>query len=113
MVKGRRYRYIFFRVSPSISDQELEQVVKLMRFDARNEQSVVFPQRIRLMQKDGLWGIVRCAHCDKPYVLSKLNSEVFVVREKKVRMETIASSGTIRSLRTRYSLPKKEKSECG
>lgn len=61
--------------------------------------SVRFPQRIRLIQAEDDWGVVRCAHVDKDLVLPLCNQSYDLKDGMKVSLMSQWASGTLRALR--------------
>jgi RNase P/RNase MRP subunit POP5 len=86
--RGRR-RYIAFEAPPGVwTEDRLQLMLK--------EEGVRRSLRpLKLIQFDGTRGIVRCMHLDKEGTLSLLSSF-------DSKMRTLATSGTLKALRTRY-----------
>lgn len=86
--RGRR-RYIAFEAPPGVwTEDRLQLMLK--------EEGVRRSLRpLKLIQFDGTRGIVRCMHLDKEGTLSLLSSF-------GNRMRPLATSGTLKALRTRY-----------
>jgi len=55
---------------------------------------------MRLIQFNGKAGILKCNHIEKEKMMYLLNS-IEMISSEKVEVNTIATSGTLRSLRTK------------
>jgi RNase P/RNase MRP subunit POP5 len=93
--RGRR-RYIAFNVEPRAND---ESILAYLRC-AADRIGVKAP---KVIQFDGTFGIVRTSPAEKEAMIGALNGtgEGFAVR-------TLATSGTLRTLRERFGKPKAE-----
>ena len=95
MVKDKtgRVRYILFRLSEGKASRY--QLIERLKELSRGEQPW-------LTVYTGTYGILRCRHCQKEEMIELLGSLGWAGREKNViRIETVATSGTIRKLKRR------------
>ena len=104
IVKGRRYRYIYFTYQCEKSQVTFTEVDDLIRCRAWDTAEMQFPKRIRLMQFNGREGIVRCAHVDQKKVIDGLNRLTVGKSGNKYGFSTQGCSGTLRALRNKYKL---------
>lgn len=89
--RGRR-RYVIFRVEGGpIDGRHLSQVLR-REFEKGHEP--------KLIQFDGRLGIVRCPHDKRREVTERLNR----ISQEGLRIVTLRSSGTLKSLRERYPI---------
>jgi RNase P/RNase MRP subunit POP5 len=92
-VKGRR-RYIAFRITGNerISLEELETILK--------EAYVGYLSRIpKIIEFDGTYGIIRCSNLEKEKAIEMLNR--IKLGKGRCNIETLKTSGTLKSLRSR------------
>ncbi len=88
--RGRR-RYIAFRVDSMISDGELLAILN----------ATLTPLGIKVpkvMQFNGRMGILRCSPLDKDKVISALTER----KDRRNKIETLSTSGTLLTLREKY-----------
>ena len=95
--EGRRRRYIGFNLSTaeSIEKNELIDVV-------REQCTTLFKKDFKemglfIVRFNGEQGIIRCKHIEKDNTI-KLLTSIGKIGSKKVKIDTIATSGTIKSL---------------
>jgi len=100
IVKGnRRKRYIGF----VLINESDEQIVKSeIRNEIQKRCLELFDKkpdnvRIDIIQFDGEKGIVRCGHTQKEDMIKLLNS-IDSISNKKVKIKTVGTSGTIKKL---------------
>ncbi|MGD0057395.1 MAG: Rpp14/Pop5 family protein [Methanomassiliicoccales archaeon] len=94
--RGRR-RYIAFRVlcESCVSNDDLFRTLG----DAWDRSGTKAP---KLIEFDGTLGIVRCSNLEKEKtleILTRLDS----IAQKKVKVELLRTSGTLKTLRKRYA----------
>ncbi|MBM4237346.1 MAG: hypothetical protein FJ151_02545 [Euryarchaeota archaeon] len=92
--RGRR-RYIAFRLSPggAVSGEEFASALNKAAAGS-------FAKPPRMIQFDGSRGIIRCSHFDKERMIDLLN-RLRLGEEKGVGVETLMTSGTLKTLRER------------
>ena len=100
MKEGRRRRYIGFEISCLSKDVHVEktEVIHEIRKQCRN----LFKKDcnnmgIYLIRFNGEQGIVKCNHVEKENTIKLLKS-IKQISSKKVEIETLGTSGTIKSL---------------
>jgi RNase P/RNase MRP subunit POP5 len=103
IVKGRRYRYIYFSCHGGKSLFTFKDIDDVMRHWTGDDE-MCFPKRIRLMQFDGRAGIIRCAHLDQKKIIERINHLTIGKAEKNYGFSTHGCSGTLRALRRKYLL---------
>jgi len=103
--EGRRNRYIGFIVN--LYDENIDinktSFIQEMKLQCRN----IFCKNcyeigVRLIKFDGNKGIVKCKHTDKEKTIKLLKS-IKNISQHKVSIETIGTSGTIKSLKKKHS----------
>ena len=101
--EGRRRRYIGFKVKSLknvffTKKQIIEEIRKKCPFFFEKDCKEV---GIYLIRYDNEEGIVRCKHTDKETTIKLLKS-INRISDKKVIIETLGTSGTIKSLVRKY-----------
>jgi RNase P/RNase MRP subunit POP5 len=93
--RGRR-RYIAFEVISEgpVDPMELKRTI-------RSETSRLGIEVPKLIQYENKRGIVRCGHTDKETVIQLLQ-EIEEIDHKRVRVRSLLTSGTIKTLRDRF-----------
>lgn len=98
--EGRRRRYIGFTINYSDEGVVFD---KRDMIDAVRNQSVLFLLKdfremgLFIIRFDGKQGIIRCRHTDKDDTIKLLKS-INEINNHKVEIETVGTSGTIKSL---------------
>jgi RNase P/RNase MRP subunit POP5 len=109
IVKGRRYRYIYFSYNLKDRDISFLDVSEVFREGLRKNRVLCFPKRVRLILFDGCSGVVRCAHVDMLQVRAIINRLVLRECGSETAFSTLGTSGTLRRLRQKFDLPKKNR----
>ena len=105
IVKGnRRRRYIGFVVKTLNKNLNKSEMLR----EIQRQCKYIFNKDckemgIRLIRFDGTAGILKCNHLEKENAIMLLQS-IKKIQSKKVEIETIATSGTIRSLVKKHML---------
>lgn len=108
--EGRRRRYIGF----NISTIDKKPITKDDLIDAvRMKCSTLFKKDFRdmelfILRFNGEKGIIRCKHLEKENTI-KLLISIEKIGSKKVKIDTIATSGTIKSLVNKHMIDLKQK----
>jgi RNase P/RNase MRP subunit POP5 len=96
---GRRSRYIGFNVSTSdnhfFNKKDIIDIVRkqsLVLFDRNFKEMDLF-----IVRFNGMKGIIRCRHTEKENTI-KLMKSIKIIGTRKVKIDTIATSGTIKAL---------------
>lgn len=96
---GRRSRYIGFNVSTSdnhtFNKKDIIEVVRkqsMVLFDRNFKEMGLF-----IVRFNGIKGIIRCRHTEKENTI-KLMKNIEIIGTRKVKIDTIATSGTIKAL---------------
>ena len=104
IVKNSRHRYIYFIVKSSnkqfnIEKSELNNEIRLQckKLFNKNCESM----GIRLISFNGKKGIIKCIHTEKEYTIKLLNS-IKKISLNEIEIETITTSGTIKTLIKKY-----------
>jgi len=97
--EGRRRRYIGFKIflSKDITVDKKDMINALKQQCRKKLKKELKDLGIFLIRFDGHLGIVRCNHIEKDNTIDLLNSLNYV-SSQKVKIETIGTSGTIKSL---------------
>ncbi len=56
---------------------------------------------LKLIRFDGFWGIVKCNHIEKEKTISLLQS-IKKIKSNKVQVQTVGTSGTIKTLNKKF-----------
>ena len=97
IVRGKnRRRYIAFKIiGKKINFSELDETIKEKCRESLGKEPIeIYLQIIRFKNN---YGIIRCKHTEKENIISLLRS-IRKINETNVKIETIATSGTIRAL---------------
>ena len=103
--EGRRRRYIGFIIKN-------KSVGKITKFDIideiKNQCILTFNKNIknmgiRVIKFNGDFGIIRCNYLEKDNIIKLLNS-INKINNNKIKIKTIATSGTIKSLENKHML---------
>jgi RNase P/RNase MRP subunit POP5 len=108
IVKGRRYRYIFFSCQGGKLPVTFKDIDEMIRHWALDDEELCFPKRIRLMQFNGRAGIIRCAHLDQKKVTDGITRLTLRKAGKSYGFSTHGCSGTLRALRRKYSIDREQ-----
>jgi RNase P/RNase MRP subunit POP5 len=99
---NKRQRYIGFKLisesDESIDKKDLFNEIQKMCRNKYNKYST--DMGLRLIRFDGMFGIIKCNHIEKENTISLLNS-IGHIKSKYVKIETLYTSGTIKSLNKR------------
>jgi ribonuclease P/MRP protein subunit POP5 len=98
--EGRRHRYIGFIIKQSSGNVYIDksEMINEIREQCRH----VFNKdcnemNLRLIRFDGTKGILKCSHTEKENAIKLLKS-IKKISSKKVEIETVGTSGTIKAL---------------
>jgi len=97
--EGRRRRYVGFTIK---KDTKVPILKKDIINEIRENSEKVCKKKFRemslfLIRFNGMQGIVRCKHTEKENTI-KLLKKIDEIKDEKVVIDTIATSGTIKSL---------------
>lgn len=92
-----RKRYIAFHLEGNASKKSLIEAIKKKDFD----------ELPWLVYFDGEYGILRCGHLEKEKAIDLLRS-IKRIGDNKVKIETIATSGTIKKMKGKIGKIKKK-----
>jgi RNase P/RNase MRP subunit POP5 len=96
--EGRRKRYIGFTIKQKDNIFDKNEIIN----EIRNQCTILFDKNYRdlglyLVRFNGEQGILRCKHTEKQNAIQLLNS-MKKVSSKNVEIETLGTSGTIKTL---------------
>jgi len=101
---GRR-RYIAFRIeTPSTRFFSRENVINALHRGASGMKEIIKTPHLTVFDAARGIGVVRVKHTDKDRAIDLLNS-IKKVDGREIKMVTLRTSGTIKTLRERYKLP--------
>jgi len=98
--EGGRQRYIGFVIKQFSGNNYIDrsEMVKEIREQCKNVFNRDYNEmNLRLIRFDGTKGIVKCNHVEKENAIKLLKS-IKNISSKKVKIETVGTSGTIKSL---------------
>ena len=105
IVRGdRRRRYIGFLISTSVDRSPFteSELLKDLRVNCKNFLNKDYRDMgLRLIRFDGEKGIMRCNHVEKDDTIKLLRS-IKSISSRKAEIETLGTSGTIKSLVSKY-----------
>jgi len=109
---GPRRRYILFRIDSQHPKQRGDLIGALNYVIRKREPDLLESARDRfhVILTHGSWGIVRCSETDRELTERLLSSVERAGRPlEDVKIETVMTSGTIKTLKKKASIPFKRK----
>jgi ribonuclease P/MRP protein subunit POP5 len=98
--EGRRHRYIGFFIKHSSEKVYIDksEIINEIKEQCKHVFNKDFSaMNLRLIRFDGTKGILKCSHTEKENTIKLLKS-IKKISSKKVKIETVGTSGTIKAL---------------